>query len=294
MSAALLAVDEAVVTVGAARLLDGVSMEAHAGEVLAILGPNGAGKSTLLRAALGHARLKSGAVIWADRPLVATSRAERARAIAVVSQRASMAFPMAALEVVLLGRTPHHRGAERDVDVATAWAALEATDVSHLARRRYPTLSGGEQRRVQLARALAQLWADGPPPASPGVSPSTPGSGPPRLLVLDEPTADLDIGQAQRALALCRAEADRGAAVVAVLHDLNQAAAVADRLLVLARGRVVAAGPPAVCLTPPVLRRAYDADVDVLTLPDGRGPVLLPARAPRISSPMTPPRSPRP
>lgn len=277
----LLVAEDVVVTAGAARLLDRVTMEAHAGEVLAVLGPNGAGKSTLLRAALGQARLAGGQVTWAGRPLAASRRAERARAIAVVSQRASMAFPMAALEVVLLGRTPHHRGVERDVDVATAWAALQATDVSHLARRRYPTLSGGEQRRVQLARALAQLWADGPP--------GGPTDRAPRLLVLDEPTADLDIGQAQRALALCRAEADRGAAVVAVLHDLNQAAAVADRLLVLARGRVVAAGPPAVCLTPPVLRRAYDADVDVLTLPDGRGPVLLPARSPRATSP---PRSP--
>lgn len=231
------------VTIRAGRraLLDGVSLELRSGEVLALVGPNGAGKSTLLKALSGERRPDAGSVALAGRDLATLPPLVLARCRAVMSQSSSLAFPMTATEVVALGRLPWHGTPQASGDAAAVARALQAARIGHLADQPHATLSGGEKQRVQLARALAQLD----------------GAAPPAALLLDEPTASLDVRHAAVLLRLARERADRGLAVLAVLHDLNEAAHVADRVAVLEGGRLIASGPPRDVLCPPILERAY-------------------------------------
>jgi iron complex transport system ATP-binding protein len=141
-------------------------------------------------------------------------------------------------------------------------AALHTADASALIARSVATLSGGEQQRVHLARALAQIWPDD-------------ATGP-RYLLLDEPTASLDLAHQAQVMATARALADAGHGVLAVLHDLNLAAAVADRLVLLDGGRLAAAGPPAAVLTAERVGTVFRINVDVVARPDGRGPLVVP------------------
>jgi iron complex transport system ATP-binding protein len=224
-------------------LIEAVSLRAAAGEVVAIAGPNGAGKSTLLRALAGELRPCAGVATicgvrasdWPPRLL--------ARRRAVVSQAVDLAFPLAAEEVVALGRLPWHGapggGAVRDNAAVTT--AMERAGVSHLAGRAYATLSGGERQRVQIARALAQLD----------------GAEAPAALLLDEPTASLDAAHRAGLLTTLRALAAAGAAVLVVLHDLNEAAFVANRVALLSAGRLAASGPPGLVLRPAALAALY-------------------------------------
>lgn len=237
-------------------LLHGVTMAAPAGEVLGILGPNGAGKSTLLRVLCGELMADAGQVSMGGRPIGAWDGAALARHRAVLPQASVLGFPLTVAQVVALGRMPH--GGPADPWCAIALARLE---VGHLADRWWHGLSGGEQQRVQMARVLAQL--DGP--ADPALT----------ALLLDEPTASLDLRHQHAVLRIAREEAARGRAVVAVLHDLNQALAVCDRVLVLADGRVAAAGPPAV-LTPALVRAVWDFVCVRAPHPVSGAPLLLP------------------
>ena len=237
--------------IGAKTLVDGVSLCLRPGEVLAVIGANGAGKTTLLRLLSGELRPTEGAV-WLDGRALASSDAEMlARRRAVLPQQSTLTFGFTAMEVVLLGRTPHRTRHVHDLDVARR--AMQAAGVTHLAERSYPTLSGGEQQRVHLARALAQIW-DAPEDGH-------------RYLLLDEPTASLDLAHQHGVLRTARRCARAGVGVLAVLHDLNLAAQHADRIAVLCRGRLLAEGPPEAVLTPEIIRRAFDISVFVTEHP---------------------------
>ena len=227
------------VRVGTATLLDDVGLEVAAGEVVAIVGPNGAGKSTLLAALAGDRRVARGSIALHGRDVRAASTAELARLRAVLPQRSQLALAFTALEVVQL--------AGRSIDRALAQRCLAAVELEAFAAHSSPTLSGGEQQRVQLARVLAQL-----------------ALAPRAVLLLDEPTSALDPKHQRVVLARARRAAADGHAVVVVLHDLTLAARWADRVVLLAGGRVVDAGAPGDVLTPPKLAAAYAADFEVL------------------------------
>lgn len=235
-----------------ALLLDGVDLDVQAGELVAVLGPNGAGKSTLLGALAGDFTLAGGVISINGKPLVEYSPRDLARARAVLPQQITISFPFSVREIVAMGRGPW----QDDNDDIVIEAAMQRMDVASLSSRTYQTLSVGEQARVSMARVLAQ---------------DTP------LLLLDEPTAVLDIGQQERFLAIARALVDEGRAVVAVLHDLNVAMRYATRVLVLHEGRCVASGLPESVLTPALLSNVYHQKIQVTTTADGRS-VILPER----------------
>lgn len=209
---------------GRRRVLDGASLRVDAGEMVALLGTNGSGKTTLLRIVAGTLRATAGEVRLLGRPIHDWSRPEIARRVAVLPQTTDVPAGMRVAELVALGRIPHGRswfGADAG-DADAVAAALRDADATELADRRADELSGGERQRVLLAMALAQE---------------------PRVLLLDEPTLHLDLAhQVALVRMLERLRATRPLTVIAVLHDLNLAAAFADRSLLLHDGRVVAAG----------------------------------------------------
>lgn len=249
------------VRAGARMLLKEIGFEARPGELLAVLGANGAGKSTLLAVLAGERRPDSGNVRMAGRPLEAWSLAERARRRAWVAQDHPADLPFTALEIVLMGRAPHLGGrGEGPAERRIAEAALAEVGLAGFEARRADTLSGGERQRVHLARGLAQVWESGE-------------SG---YLLLDEPTAWLDLAHQHQALARARAFARAGGTCVAVLHDLNLAAQYADRLLLLHRGRLLALGAPEAVLTPANLRAAYHVEAAVLPHPTLPVPLVVP------------------
>lgn len=252
----MLAATDITVDLRTTRALDAVSVEVAAGEVVAILGPNGAGKSTLLAALSGVRRPATGSVTLQGRPLHTWPLDALARQRAVLPQQPELNFPFRALEVVLLGRSPHAGRSRRADDLTTACAALRATATVHLADRVYTTLSGGERQRVQLARVLAQL--DFTRPSSPTDS---------RFLLLDEPTAALDLTHQHSVLAMARELSRCGFGVLAILHDPNLAARYADRIVLLHRGRELLSGTPRQVLTETALQQAYGLPVSITTHP---------------------------
>jgi len=236
-------------------LVDDVSVDFPAATVTALVGPNGAGKSTLLKLLAGDLPPASGSVEFGGCPLAGWSETALARRRAVVMQFNPLAFPYTVREVVALGRLPHRGRATASRHRAAVDGALRRMDVLGLATRLYPTLSGGEQQRVAVARALAQVDTD---------------EGPPCLL-LDEPTASLDLEHQQALMALTVALAREGATVVVVLHDLNLARAHADRVVVLKQGRVAAAGAIDRTLRGDLVSRVFRVAVREV----GRGPDTL-------------------
>jgi iron complex transport system ATP-binding protein len=233
---------------GAARdALDTVSLAVREGELVALVGPNGSGKTTLARMLLGVLQPTGGSVRVLGRPAAAWSRRVLARVAGVVVQREEPAFPLSVWEAVSMGRYAHlgALGALRPEDHEAVRRALSRCDVEQLAGRWVGTLSGGEWQRVRLARALAQE---------------------PRALVLDEPTANLDVRHEMEVLELVAelVRQDRLAALV-VTHHVNLAARYADRIVVLEEGRVRAAGPPGDVLTKVVLERVFAWPVEVFS-----------------------------
>lgn len=251
---------------GARRLLDGVSVEVRPGEVLALVGPNGAGKSTLLKALAGDLVPTAGGVTLDGRPLHDYPARELALRRAVLPQQTVLQFAFTAREVVEMGRSPHlddargrgrrgkGRTGERVADRVVA-EAMARTETGPLAARVYPTLSGGEQGRVTLARVLAQ---EAP------------------VLLLDEPTAALDLRHQQLVMEVARELAAGGAAVLAVLHDLNLAASHADRLAVLCGGRLRAVDEPWAVLTEGLLSEVFACPIAVCRHPVRGCPLVLP------------------
>lgn len=231
-----------------------LSLSVGHGEILGVIGPNSAGKTTLIRLLTRVVRPSAGEILLDDRPLGALPAAVLAREVAVVPQELPQAFPFTVEQLVLMGRYPHDPGRyfEGEEDRAVARAAMAATDVLALAALPLDELSGGERQRAVLARALAQE---------------------PRLLVLDEPTAHLDLRyQAECVGLLRRVNRERRMTVILVAHDLNLAAEVCDRLLLLSAGRVARLGPPEQVLDEELLRSVYGCEVIVDKAPSGARP----------------------
>lgn len=253
---------------GGTTILDRVSLEVQYGRVLALVGPNGAGKSSLLGILTGDLRASGGTVTLDGADVRRYSARELSRRRAVLLQSNQVTFSFTAGDVVEMGRAPWI-GAERSADRSTESsdeqsddatairAAMERTDVTHLKDRVFSSLSGGERARVSLARVLAQ---------------DTP------VVLLDEPTAALDLRHQEDVLRIARDLAAQNRAVAVVLHDLSLAAAYADDIAIMDAGRIIAVGPPDAVLTEERIEQVYRTPVRVITDPDTRRPVVLPRR----------------
>jgi iron complex transport system ATP-binding protein len=250
-----------VVEHGPRRVVDGVDLVVEPGEWVTVVGPNGAGKTTLLHVLAGIVHPDHGTVEIGGRDAKRLRTRERARLVALVPQVPVVPPAIRVLDYVLLGRTPYipFLGTETVADLARAHDTLVLLGLAALAERRVETLSGGERQRVLIARALLQE---------------------PEVLLLDEPTSALDIGHQQDVLELIDTlRHDHGLTVISTLHDLTLAGLFADRLVLLADGRVVDRGSATEVLTPERLRQHFGAHVTVLHGDDG--PVVVPHRAVR-------------
>lgn len=247
--------DELGLVLRGRTILDRISGALAPGQVTVILGPNGAGKSSLLSCLSGLRRPTNGEVRLDGRLLQLYTHQERARAIGLLPQRAEVHWDITARALVSLGRLPHRgRWGESEADRMAVAEAMRATDVLHLAERKALRLSGGEQARVLLARALA---------------------GQPAWLLADEPLASLDPAHQLDALERLADCARRGMGVVAVLHDLTHAARVADRVILMREGRILAAGATGDVLTPALIEAAFGIRVHIGE--DGGGaPIIVP------------------
>jgi iron complex transport system ATP-binding protein len=245
-------------------LLRQATIAARPGRILVLIGPNGAGKSTLLRVLSGELAPTRGEALLDGRRLDTYPSAELARRRAVVPQASMLAFPFTVLEVAMLGATVPGFAASTTAATEAALEALEAVGLSTLADRLYVHLSGGERQRVHIARALCQL------------SQPTHRAGESRCLLLDEPTSNLDLAHQSLVLDAVRRQAERGCAVLAVMHDLNLAAALADDMVLLVRGQVAAAGPAAQVLQDGLLSAAYGCEVFANRTPGRDRPFVLP------------------
>jgi len=243
---------------GERQVLKDVSLDVHSGEVVALIGPNGAGKSTLIRAVSGVIPVRSGEIRAGETDVTSLPALWRARQISVVPQAVSMPPAFTVWEAVLLGRTPYLNflGQTSAADEALARRALEQVDMLHLSGSRMDEISGGEQQRVLLARALAQ---------------STP------ILLMDEPTAHLDLRHQIDLLKLIAAQArEKGLTVLIALHDLNLASLFADRMAVIEGGQLCMAGKPGDTITPEMLKAVYRLPVHVIPHPESGAPLVVP------------------
>ncbi|MFO7757809.1 MAG: heme ABC transporter ATP-binding protein [Roseovarius sp.] len=250
------------VDMGRTPVLKAVDFTAAPGAVTAIVGPNGSGKTTLLRVLTGEIAA-SGTCTLDGLPVGPQNAAALAARRGVLPQSSRLAFPFTVAEVVRMGQLAGCF-ADRTGIVARA---LDRVGLRHMAGRIHQDLSGGEQQRAQLARVLAQIWE----PAGPDGA---------NWLFLDEPVANLDIGQQLSVMRLARDFARAGGGVVAVMHDLNLTAMFADAVCVLQSGRIAATGAPAQVLTSAILSRVYDCDLRVSTPPPDGVPYLLPQASP--------------
>jgi iron complex transport system ATP-binding protein len=256
VSEALLEARGLTASYGATPALAGFDAQIGRGEIVGLLGENGSGKSTLLKVIARIVPASGGEVLLDGKPHTSFPRRLVARRVAYLPQSIDLVFPIRCLDLVLQGRAPYARGFSADSaeDHDRAHEAMRACDVENLAERDASALSGGERRRVFLARALAQqaeVW------------------------LLDEPTSGLDLRHRLEFLeVLAEAHASRGTTVLLVTHEIDLAGEVADRVIVLRRGRAIASGPPAVTLTPDVLREAFAVESRIETDSAGRRRVV--------------------
>ena len=255
MSAAL-QLDGVSVALGSREVLRDVSFAVEPGEVIGLLGRNGSGKTTLLRAVTRSLAHRAGEISLFGAAVGSLSRRVLARRVAVVPQDLHVPFPFTVAELVLMGRVPHQPlvGFESAEDVERARTALARLGIEHLADRSSFELSGGERQLVMVARALVQE---------------------PRLLLLDEPTAFLDLSHRTLVLRIVQELAAAGCAALVVSHDLTLAARACERLLLLDDGVIQTAGHPRDVLSPPTLRRVFGLDAQVVEGPDG-APLVVP------------------
>jgi len=239
---------------GGVDILDGVALQVDAGRLVAMVGPNGAGKSTLLGVLAGDLAIARGTALLDGRDLSSWTPRDLARRRSVLPQSYEVSFGFSVREVVAMGRFPWTSADDVGRDEQIIADALEQTDTAHLADRVFRTLSGGERARVSLARVLTQDT---------------------EVVLLDEPTAALDLRHTEEVLGLARGLVAAGRTVVVVAHDLSLASAYADDLVVVDHGRVVAHGAPADVLTPELIRDTYGLAVEVHQVRDRL--VVIPA-----------------
>ncbi|RZT66272.1 heme ABC transporter ATP-binding protein [Leucobacter luti] len=251
------AAESVVLTRGGRALLDDVSLEVRAGEVLALLGPNGAGKSTLLSVLSGDVSPDGGVAKFGGKPIADWSLGDLSRRRSVLLQDNQLLFPFTVHQVVEMGRAPWRRTPFEDEDNEAISEAIASADIGHLGNRRVPSLSGGERARTAFARVMA---------------------GRTGVLMLDEPTAALDLGHQEAVLGLARERAAAGDAVLVVLHDLNLAAAYSDRIALLRDGKIAACDVPDRVLTAEIVSDVYRTPVEIIPHPvTGRG-IVMPKR----------------
>ena len=234
--------EDTTLSYGAARILKGISLETHTGEFVGIIGPNGSGKSTLLKCIYRVLKPDGGCIWLGDQELHEMKIRNSARKVAVVAQHNYYNFEFSVREVVMMGRAPHKKMLEKDgaKDFEIVDQALKTVGMYEFADRNFSTLSGGEQQRVILARALAQ---------------QTP------CLILDEPTNHLDITHQLQLMELVRG---LNVTVLSAIHDLNIAAMYCDRLYILKDGEIVGSGTPEELLTPETIRRVYQVESEIV------------------------------
>lgn len=227
-------------------ILNDVSMSLRPGVFTAVVGPNGAGKSTLLKILSGEKAGRNGDVLLLDRKLSTYKPKELSKVRSVLSQQVSVAFPFSVEEVIELG-LHIHRLTRSEIDRIVT-EVMKETGVSHLNERLYPTLSGGEQQRVQLARAVAQIWEDAVYP---------------RYLLLDEPTNNLDLSHQHTILYAARKMCSRNFGVMAIIHDLNLAAQYADEIIFMKEGSIYVAGSPETVMTKTIIEEVFNHAVRI-------------------------------
>lgn len=250
--------EAAAYVTGGATIVEDINLEVRYGELLALVGPNGAGKSTVLGLLAGDLKPTAGRVELNGQSLAEYRPGELARERAVLMQSNQVAFAFTVLQVVEMGRAPWMGTAGADDDGVRIAEAIAQTDIEHLVNRSFPTLSGGEKARASLARVLAQ---------------DTP------IVMLDEPTAALDLKHQEDVLRIARDLANAGRAVIAVLHDLSLAAAYADEVAIVSCGQIVDRGTPEAVLTEQRIEDVYGAAVRVIQDPDTGRPLVVPRRA---------------
>lgn len=255
------------------KIVDGATLDLRAGRLLALIGPNGAGKSTVLKLMAGELSPTAGAIALGARPMASWRRRDAARIRAVLPQHSALNFDFAVRDIVAMGRVPHGDDGWNGPAGRIMEQAMAVADIAGLADRLYTTLSGGERQRVHLARVLAQIWpteglaADRDPRA---------------CLLLDEPTASLDMVHQLAVMSAARRLARRGLAVMAALHDLNLASLFADDVAVISAGRIVAYGSPSAVINPALIRDVFGVDAAVLP-----HPTMAHARAILMCPPLT-------
>ena len=238
------------------RILSDITLDVLPGEVLALVGPNGAGKSTLLSTLSGEVVPTLGDAAIGGKPSRDFKPKELARLRSVLLQSNEVSFPFRVSQVVAMGRNPWSGTDEEANDDARVSDAMEQVGIAHLADRRFSELSGGERARVSLARVLAQDTD---------------------VMLLDEPTAALDLHHQDRVMQLVKSRAQGNRAVVVVVHDVSLAAAYADRIALIVEGRISALGSAADVLTREKLQAVYDVELHVIESPDGH-PLVVPVR----------------
>ncbi|MHC9085129.1 heme ABC transporter ATP-binding protein [Luteimonas sp. RIT-PG2_3] len=249
---ALLRLHRISLLIGGHPLVNDISLDFAGSGLTALVGPNGAGKSTLLGIAAGDTLPTSGEVSLAGKPMAAWRARALARERAVMPQDHAVRFAFSVAEVVAMGRLPHTPDPVKDEAIVEQ--ALAASDITRLADRNVQTLSGGESARTAFSRVLTQQT---------------------RLILLDEPTAALDMHHQETTLRRLRELADAGACIIVVLHDLNLAAAYADRIVMLESGRVVADGAPREVLTEEIISRVYRQSVHIIEHPTRGIPLVV-------------------
>lgn len=240
-------------------LLEDINFTIDPGEVLGVIGPNGAGKTTLLNTIAGDIPLQSGEVLLHGKTYREWERRSLARKLAYLQQLSLLNFPYTVEEVILLGRSPHDTGSTRDREILKE--VLQLADITDLRDRLYTCLSGGEKQRVQLARVFSQIWQRS----------SMEGT----LLLLDEPTAALDIQHQQGAADAIKNLAGKGCAVVLVIHDFNAIASLATRVVALKGGKQVAFGKPLDIFTEKFFTEVFAADVAIAEHPSRNQPMII-------------------
>lgn len=246
---------------GDVQALDGVSLKVSRGEILGLIGPNGAGKSTLIRVISGVLKASKGKVLLDGQDITSYTPNQRALRVAVVPQARQLGGAFTVEQTVLLGRTPYlgmmGKASQEDKEIVQ-WAMAQ-TEVEDLGDRRLAEISGGEQQRVLLARALAQKT---------------------KVLLLDEPTNHLDLGYQVSLLTLLRELVEeQDLAVIMALHDLNQVAGYADRVALLIQGNLHAVGEPKQVLTSENIETAYQTPIQVYDHPQTGAPFIIPKSA---------------